>query len=304
MNKNKIVFSGCILSAVLFSVVTADAAVIPSKDYVDRQDSALLETVDSSYAKKDSVESMQTDVASAVSMAQQASSDVSSLTTSVGRLEITVGDDTAGLVKDVATAVSTASAAQTAVAGFQSELDTKVDTSELHGYVKTDSLATVATTGSYNDLEDKPVIPEGVVVDTTLTPDGVNPVQGSVIYQALSEKQDAGDYATNTELDQVSGSIEELSDEIHNAENGLATKVTNAVNTANTAAEAVSGLETAIEGKANANDVYTKSETDEQIITLAVKRPSAECTADSGLCVLSIDKNNNLTWVNVTLPTN
>lgn len=44
-----------------------------------------------------------------------------------------------------------------------------------------DGLATVATSGSYNDLADKPVIPEGATVDTAMSDSSQNAVQNKVI---------------------------------------------------------------------------------------------------------------------------
>ena len=52
-------------------------------------------------------------------------------------------------------------------------------------------LATVATSGSYNDLTDKPNIAEEIDVDTTITEGGTNPVTGGAIYTALAGKADA-----------------------------------------------------------------------------------------------------------------
>ena len=51
-------------------------------------------------------------------------------------------------------------------------------------------LATVATSGSYNDLADKPVIPEGAVVDEALSDTSKNPVQNKVVNDAIGKKQD------------------------------------------------------------------------------------------------------------------
>ena len=51
-------------------------------------------------------------------------------------------------------------------------------------------LATVATSGSYNDLKDKPVIPEGAVVDVALSDTSENPVQNKVVKAAIDAKQD------------------------------------------------------------------------------------------------------------------
>ena len=51
-------------------------------------------------------------------------------------------------------------------------------------------LAKVATSGSYNDLKDKPVIPEGAVVDAELSDTSENPVQNKVVKAAIGKKQD------------------------------------------------------------------------------------------------------------------
>ena len=61
-------------------------------------------------------------------------------------------------------------------------------------------------------------------------------------------------------------------------------------------------LNTEIDGKANAADVYTKLETDGKIVELAVPQPDADCQAESGLCVLSVTTDGDLAWVNVTTP--
>ena len=66
-------------------------------------------------------------------------------------------------------------------------------TSELtndSNFVQSTSLATVATSGSYNDLTNKPTIPAAITVDSTITQNGTNPVQGGAIYSALQGKED------------------------------------------------------------------------------------------------------------------
>ena len=52
--------------------------------------------------------------------------------------------------------------------------------------VTTSDLAAVATSGNYDDLINKPNIPEGTEVDTTLSTTSVNPVQNKVITSALN----------------------------------------------------------------------------------------------------------------------
>ena len=68
----------------------------------------------------------------------------------------------------------------------------------LTGYVKDSSLATVATSGSYNDLSDKPTIP---TVDATLSTTSTNPVQNKVISEALSSGISSLSTSFSTELD-------------------------------------------------------------------------------------------------------
>ena len=49
-------------------------------------------------------------------------------------------------------------------------------------------LATVATSGSYNDLSNKPTIPAAITVDSALSSTSTNPVQNKVINSALAGK--------------------------------------------------------------------------------------------------------------------
>lgn len=54
--------------------------------------------------------------------------------------------------------------------------------------VQPSSLAKVATSGSYNDLNDKPTIPAAVTVDTTLSTTSTNPVQNKVVATGINAK--------------------------------------------------------------------------------------------------------------------
>ena len=57
--------------------------------------------------------------------------------------------------------------------------------------VKASDIATVATSGSYNDLTDKPTIPASSTVDSELSSTSTNPVQNKVINAALNSKADS-----------------------------------------------------------------------------------------------------------------
>ena len=54
--------------------------------------------------------------------------------------------------------------------------------------------------------------------------------------------------------------------------------------------------------KADADDVYTKSQLDTMIGAKLEHPATNTCTAGSGHCVLSLDTSGNLTWVDVTQP--
>ena len=70
-------------------------------------------------------------------------------------------------------------------------------------------LSKVATSGSYNDLTDKPNIPASAIVDSELSSTSVNPVQNKVISAALSNKADNSVLSTYLPLTggTVTGSI-------------------------------------------------------------------------------------------------
>lgn len=84
-----------------------------------------------------------------------------------------------------------------AIREVNTALGTKADKSDLSVYAESADLATVATSGSYNDLSDKPVIPESVTVDAALSDTSENPLQNKVVKGALDAKQDTiSDLAT------------------------------------------------------------------------------------------------------------
>lgn len=58
------------------------------------------------------------------------------------------------------------------------------------------TLATVATSGNYNDLSNKPTIPAAVTVDSALSNSSTNPVENQVITNALGTKANTFDVST------------------------------------------------------------------------------------------------------------
>jgi hypothetical protein len=68
----------------------------------------------------------------------------------------------------------------------ENPVQNKVITTELNKKVNSSSLANVATSGSYNDLSDKPTIP---TVDNAMSTTSENPVQNKVITVEINKKQ-------------------------------------------------------------------------------------------------------------------
>lgn len=67
----------------------------------------------------------------------------------------------------------------------------KIINTALNAKADASSLAAVATSGSYNDLADKPTIPQAVTVDSALSSTSTNPVQNKVIYAAIGDVETA-----------------------------------------------------------------------------------------------------------------
>lgn len=81
-----------------------------------------------------------------------------------------------------------------------------VTTTDLSAYTPSANLATVATSGSYNDLTDKPNIPSEVLVDTTLSSTSTNAIANNTVYNALALKADSSH--THSASDVISGTFD------------------------------------------------------------------------------------------------
>lgn len=74
---------------------------------------------------------------------------------------------------------------------------TKITSSNKISALYIDGLAAVATSNSYEDLIDKPYIPEGVIVDQTYSATSTNAQSGTAVAGAISTKQDTLVSGTN-----------------------------------------------------------------------------------------------------------
>ena len=57
-----------------------------------------------------------------------------------------------------------------------------------------------------------------------------------------------------------------------------------------------------IDAKADLSAVYTRQQTNDKIVEIAIQQPSNTCTTESDLCVLTLTQDNKLAWVPVTDP--
>lgn len=81
-------------------------------------------------------------------------------------------------------------------------------TSELSNYALSNSLSTVATSGSYNDLANKPTLFSGNYNDLSNKPTNVSSFTNDAGY--LTQHQSLSDYATKSYVDDIVGNIEGL----------------------------------------------------------------------------------------------
>ena len=144
----------------------------------------------------------------------------------------------------------------------------------LEGYVKSADLATVATTGSYNDLTDTPTIPS---LDGLATSEELDTLR-TTLEAAIADKQEKGDYLTAESLTELNNAVTALQ-----SGKADATTVTALQNTIDglgetyATKEAMSAADTALQNAINAidltpyaktADVYSKTEADAKFLIM------------------------------------
>lgn len=337
MKKKNIAFTGA-MAAILFSAGAnaATATKIASQKYVDDKESSILQTVSNTYATTETVEGMSTNITNiteqitnlgdtvnnaetgVVAKAEKAAEDAAAAKTAaenaqkdVDALEIVVGDETAGLVKDVADATSAATSAGTAADNAQKDVDAlaeKVNST-------TDGLATKASAADVSALTTRVSTNETNIskkADKITVPEGqagnIATVNASGQYEISTVK--ATDLVTNeTVTEKITTALEgnESVKEIITNIVGDGTVVTEAIDKS----VASGTLKTELDKKADKatslsgygiTDAYTKTETTTEIQNYAIPKPTENCKAASGTCVLSVNTSGNLEWVDVTAP--
>jgi len=314
MKVKNIAFSGFMAAIMLSATGAANAAVeIASKGYVDQQRDAAVTTAATNVTNElknyttteklgDVINNNITNILNDTTTEGGLGKTVNDLQTSVDALETTVGDETAGLVKDVADAAATATAAGTAAENAQKDVDA------LEGVVNstTDGLATKASAADVTALTSRVSTNETNIAkkaDKVTVAEGqagnIATVNASGQYEVSTVK--ATDLVTNeTVTEKITTALEgnESVKEIITNIVGDGTVVTEAIDKSVNSGT----LKTELDKKADKETTYTKEETNTAISDYAIPRPDANCTATSGRCVLSVDTDGNFIWVDVTSP--
>ena len=292
--------------------------------------------------KTDTIDAMSTEdqypSASAVYTALGTKADkttVEGLAEDVAGLDDALNNKTTGLATQITNVKNTADQALAGLATKQNTLTaeqqaavdsgiTKAKVTAYDGYAteiakKLDSTAaasTYATQASVTEaLADKQEVlgytPENVVNKAKVigednkASDTLYPTVGAITTWVSSEISDLSELPVNP------GLIEDGTLAGSKLQNGAITEAKiadGAVTTdkiadgAVTEAKLSTDVQETIAGKANADDVYTKGETDSKIVELAVPQPPEDCVSESGLCVLSVTPEGAYAWVNVTAP--
>ena len=123
------------------------------------------------------------------------------------------------------------------------------------------TLSTVATTGSYNDLSDKPNIPQGATVDTELSSSSNNAIANSTVKSALDGKANSTHNHTKSQITDFPTIPSKTSD--LNNDSGFLTShnpIDSSLSTTSTNAVQNKVINTALSGKSDTGHTHTKSE--------------------------------------------
>ena len=205
----------------------------------------------------------------------------------IGALTTTVGNAESGLVKSVN---DLSASVATNTSGI-SDLTERVSTAESDLTKKQDVSARVS---EINATAQNTQYPSALAVYNALgakaDTDDVNALETRV----SSAESDIG---TMESLTVSAQNLVDAINEVNEKTSGLATE-----GNFQAISNQVSQMQTQVNNKADKAETYTKTETDNQITTLAVPQPDDDCMAESGLCVLTITPGGQLAWTNVTAP--
>jgi len=280
MKVKNVIFSG-FAAAILMGAVEANAAFeIASKAYVDG-------VVGENGTMTQSLTTLQNKIGNAA-MGTTAETVTGAIGELDGKVDTLTGNaETSG---SVAHAEASAAAAKSAADAAQGDVDA------LEAIVGSGFNSTTNTVAAALDTK----------VDKTsvATSISANPVDT----KWASEKAVAD--AIAAAVYDVTGDSGSVSEQISDAlgELGTHTDPQSGQPVPNTVKDVIDALQDAVAAKADADDVYTKTQTYTKeevgnLLNAKIDKPAANtCVAGSGHCVLSVDTQGNLTWINITNP--
>lgn len=189
------------------------------------------------------------------------------------------------------------------------ELGDVITTNITNALTSDDSELAEALAGKVNSSEKTSTIGEGTDAAKIPTVGAVTAYTQQAISETIGDGIDATQIAagavttaaiadgsvTTTKIADKAVTADKLSDELN-------TKIDGA-QTAEQVSAAIAGAVTGDGALKDALDAkVTESQVDTAIKGYAIPKPSDDCTADSGRCLLSVDKAGNLTWIDVTKP--
>ncbi len=321
MKVKNIAFSGFMAAIMLSTGAAIAAPQIASKAYVDTksasvaaaavdsalQDNGAIKSALDAKADKSAVEEVKTTADTAKSTADEAKSTADATADKVNNEETGL-DATNKIAKDAAAAAAAADTkagnAQTAAEAAQATADAaatkteltnglalKEDTSNKTGNITAENQSSASlfpTIGAVTEWTNKkisalsesglPVNPDNIS-DNSI--DGAKLANGAVTTEKIAD-----------------GAV---------TEDKLSQDLADKVNGAQTSDEVSAAIADAIKNKADKSTTLggygiTDAMTETEIKTYAVPKPSTDCTAESGRCVLSVDTSGSPYWMDVTKP--
>lgn len=279
MKIKNIAFSGFMAAIMLSTGAAMAAPQIASKAYVDNKSTSAATAAVTAALNENG----------AIKTALDAKADASTVA------EVKTTADTAKTTADEAKAAAAAAQATADAAATKTEVTSslalKEDTSNKTGSITTENQSSASlfpTIGAVTEWTNKKIAD---LNDTGLPVNPNNIADGTIAGSKLS------DGAVSTEKI-ADGAV---------TEGKLSTELAGKVNNAQTSEQVSAAIADAIKDKANkattlAGYGITDAMTETEVKGYAVPKPSTECTAESGRCVLSVDTAGLPYWMDVTKP--